>query len=91
MSDIVNDNKNQGEWKILLTMAINVFSSKNSEETCTMYSKNKKIEVMMGNENDKTIEDLFYSFLQRYQINLEEIMRRSEFVFDCVELLYYKL
>ena len=91
MTDIVNDNKNQGEWKILLTMAINFFSSKNSEETCTMYSKNKNIEVMMGNENDKTIEDLFYSFLQRYQINLEEIMRRSEFVFDCVELLYYKL
>ena len=91
MSDIVNDNKNQGEWKIHLTMAINFSSSKNSEETCTMYSKNKNIEVMMGNENDKTIEDLFYSFLQRYQINLEEIMRRSEFVFDCVDLLYYKL
>ena len=91
MSDIVNDNKNQGEWKIHLTMAINFSSSKNSEETCTMYSKNKNIEVMMGNENDETIEDLFYSFLQRYQINLEEIMRRSEFVFDCVDLLYYKL
>ena len=73
MSDIVNDNKTQGEWKIHLTMAINFFSSKNSEETRTMYSKNNNIEIMMGNENDKTIEDLFYSFLQRYQTNLEEM------------------
>ena len=73
MSDIVNDNKTQGEWKIHLTMAINFFSSKNSEETRTMYSKNNNIEIMMGNENDKTIEDLFYSFLQRYQTDLEEM------------------
>ena len=73
MSDIVNDNKTQGEWKIHLTMAINFFSSKNSEETRTMYSKNNNIEIMMGNENNKTIEDLFYSFLQRYQTNLEEM------------------
>ena len=73
MSDIVNDNKTQGEWKIHLTMAINFFSSKNSEETRTMCSKNNNIEIMMGNENDKTIEDLFYSFLQRYQTNLEEM------------------
>ena len=73
MSDIVNDNKTQGEWKIHLTMAINFFSSKNSEETRTMYSKNNNIEIMMGNENDKTIEDLFYSFFQRYQTNLEEM------------------
>ena len=73
MSDIENDNKTQGEWKIHLTMAINFFSSKNSEETRTMYSKNNNIEIMMGNENDKTIEDLFYSFLQRYQTNLEEM------------------
>ena len=73
MSDIVNDNKTQGEWKIHLTMAINFFSSKNSEETRTMYSKNNNIEIMMGNENDKTIEDLFYSFFQRYQSNLEEM------------------
>ena len=33
LSDIINDHKTQGEWKIHLTMAINVFSSKDSEET----------------------------------------------------------
>ena len=37
LNGIKNDNKIQGEWKIYLTMAINAFSSKDSEETRTMY------------------------------------------------------
>ena len=36
LSDIINDHKTQGEWKINLTMVINLFSSKDSEETCTV-------------------------------------------------------
>ena len=50
LSDIINDPKTQGELEIHLTMAINFFSSKNSEETRTMYSKSNDIEVMRGNE-----------------------------------------
>ena len=46
---------------------------------------------MVGNETDKFIDNLFDSFLQRYQKHLEESMRGSEFVFDCVDSLYYKL
>ena len=72
-------------------MAISFFSSKDSEETSTMYSKSDNIEVMMGNETDKINEDLFDSFWQRCQKYLEESMRGSEFVFDCVDSLYYKL
>ena len=66
MSDIINDHKTQCEWKIHLTMAINFFSSKDSEKTCIMYSNSDNIEVMMGNETDKIIEELFDSFLQKY-------------------------
>ena len=53
MSDIINDHKTEGEWKIHLTIAINFFSSKESEETRTMYGKSGNMEVMMGNETDK--------------------------------------
>ena len=49
------------------------------------------IEIMIDNETDEIIEKLFESHLQRYQKDLEEKMRRSEFVFDSVDLLYYKL
>ena len=46
---------------------------------------------MMGNETDEILEELFQSLLQRCQKDLEEKIRGSEFVFDCVDLLYYKL
>ena len=45
---------------------------------------------MIGNETDEIIEDFFYSFLQRYQKDLEKSMTGSEFVFDTFDLLYYK-
>ena len=78
LSDIINDHKTQGEWKIKLTVAINFFSSKDSEETRTMYSPSDNIEVIMAIEIDKIIEGFFDSFLQRYQKGLEESMRGSE-------------
>ena len=64
---MINDHKTQGEWKIKLTIAINFFSSKDSKETRTMYSPSDNIEVIIGIETDKIIEDIFDSFLQRYQ------------------------
>ena len=39
LSNIISYHKNQGEWKIQLTMAINFISSKDSNETCTMHLK----------------------------------------------------
>ena len=90
-SDIINNNKTQGEWKISLTMAINFFSSKDSEEIRTMHSKSDNIEIFIGNETDEIIEDLFNSIIQRYQKGLEESMKGSEFVFDSADSSYYKL
>ena len=39
LSDVINDHKTQGEWKVQSAMAINFFSSKDSEETRTMHTK----------------------------------------------------
>ena len=55
-----------------------------------MYSPSDNIEVTIGTETDKIIEDLFDAFLQRYQTGLEELMRGSKFVFDNVDSLYCK-
>ena len=82
LSDIINDHKTQGEWKIHLTMAINFFSSKDSEEIRTMHSKSDNLETLIGNETDEVIEDLLDSLLQKYQKGLEESMKGSESVFD---------
>ena len=56
-----------------------------------MYSPSDNIEVITSIGTDKITEDLFDSFLQRYQKSLEELMRGREFVFDNVDSLYYKL
>ena len=72
-------------------MAINFMSSKDSDETHTKHTKSHNIEIMIGNEIDEIIEELFESLLQKYQERLEESMKGSEFVFDSVDLLYYKV
>ena len=89
---MINDYKNQSEWKIQLTTAINFISSKrNSDETRIMHTKSNNIEIMIGSDTDKVIEDLFKCLLQRYQENLEGKMRGSEFIFDGVDVLHYNL
>ena len=72
-------------------MAIILISSKDSDETCAIYTKNNNVEIMMGSETDEIIEDLFESYLQKYQEGLEESMRGSEFVYDSADSLYYNL
>ena len=72
-------------------MAINFISSKDSDETRTMHTKSNNVEIMIGSETDEIIDDLFESFLQKYQEGLEESMRGSEFVYDSVDALHYNL
>ena len=72
-------------------MAINCISSKDSDETRTMHTKSNNVEIMIGNETNEIIMELFKSFLQKYQEGLEESMRGSEFVYDRVNVLYYNL
>ena len=52
-TNIINEHKTQGEWKIKLTMAISFFFfffSKDSEDIRTMNTRSDNIEMMMGNE-----------------------------------------
>ena len=70
LGDIINDYKTQGEWKIQLTVIINVISSKVSDEIRTMHTKSNNIQIMIciqGNETDESNEELFESLLQKYQ------------------------
>ena len=90
--DMINDHKNQSEYKIQLSAEISFISSRpDSNETRIMHTKSDNIEIMIGSDTNEVIEDLFKSLLQRYQENLEEKMRGSEFNFDAVNLLHYDL
>ena len=89
LSNIINDHKTEGEWKIQLTMAVNFISSKDLEENCTMHTKSHITEIMMGNETDEIVKELFKSLFQNYQKDFEESKKGSEFVFDSVDLLLH--
>ena len=62
--DIINEHKNQSQWKIQLSAEITFISSKpDSAETWLMYTKSDNIEIMIGSDTNQVIEDLFKSLL----------------------------
>ena len=92
LRELINDYKSKGEWKIQLTAQINFISLRpGSDETRVMHTRSVNEEFMNGSDTDEIIEELFQSLLQRYQENLQEKMKGSDFAFDGVNYLYYDL
>ena len=56
-----------------------------------MDSKNDNVEIMIGYETDDIIKELFKSLKERYQEWSETKMKKSEFIFESVDLLYCSL
>ena len=54
-----------------------------------MHTRSDNEEFMNGSDTDEIIKELFKSLLQRYQENLQEKMRGSDFAFDGANFLYY--
>ena len=87
---LINRYKNEGEWKIQLTEEINFISLKpGSDETRVMYTRSDNEEFMNGTDIDEVIKLLFESFLQKYEENLQEKIKGSDFEKDGVNFLYY--
>ena len=83
--ELINYYKNKGEWKIQLTAQINFISLKpDSDETRFMHTRSDNEELFL-----KIIKELFKSLLQRYQENLQQKMRGSDFALDGINFLYY--
>ena len=90
LKELMNYYKNKGEWKLQLTAEINFISLKSgSEETRVMHTKSDNKEIMNGSDTDEIIEEHFKSLLQKYEENLQEKMKGSDFEFDGVNFLYY--
>ena len=87
---LINYYKNKGEWKLQLTAEIKFISLKpGSDETRFMHTRSNNEEFMNGSDTDEIIKGLFESFLQKYEENLQNKMRGSDFEFDGVNFLYY--
>ena len=73
--------------KIILTIAINFISSKDNDEERIMHSKSDNKEIMINEKVDKIIKNVFKSLLNRYQNNLEKLMKGSDIIFDYVNCI----
>ena len=90
LRELISKYKNEGEWKVQLSSEINFISLKpGSDETCVMYTRSDNEEFMNGDDTDEVIKLLFKSFLQRFEENLQEKMRGSDFEFDGINFFYY--
>ena len=70
-------------------MANNFISSIGNDKERVIYSKSDNIEIMVNNEAEEVKRQFSDLLKNRYQNNFES-MEGSEFVFDYVNLLYYK-
>lgn len=68
---------------------LNRMSSRDNDDTQLMHSKSDNIEIMIVNKTDGIINELFESFLTRYQLGLES-MKGNDFVFDSIDGMHYK-
>ena len=94
MRKLINQYKNDGEWKIQLIAEINFISLKpGSDETRVMYTRSDNEEFMNGDDTDEVMKSFLQksmkSFLQRFEENLQEKMRGSDFEFDGINFFYY--
>ena len=61
-------------------MTIKFISSKDNDDEPVIHSKSDNTEIMIYDKVDEVIEELFESLLYRYQIGLETLMQRSDFL-----------
>ena len=84
LKDIINNFKKSETSKIHLTITNNFVSSIDNDGECVMHSKTNNIEILINDEVDEVIKELFDSLKNRYQNNLES-MKGSEFLLDYVQ------
>ena len=54
-----------------------------------MHTRSNNEEFMNGSDTDEIIKGLLESFLQKYEVNLQEKMKGLEFESEGVDFLYY--
>ena len=89
--DLINDHRiARGVWKIQINMRVNIISSKDTRETCTIYSWSNNVSIMQGRDTNDIIKKFFEPFLHHYQEKLKTI-KGSDFAFESIYLMDYKL
>ena len=89
--DLINDHRiARRVWKIQINMHVNFISSRDTGEARIYYVWSDNVSIMQGKDTYDIIREIFRSFLHNYQEELKMI-KGSDFVFESVDLLDYKL
>ena len=90
LRELINQYKNEGEWKVQLSAEINFISLKpGSDEAHVMYTRSDNEEFMSGDDTNEIIKLLIKLFLKRFEESLQNKMRGWEFEFDGINFFYY--
>ena len=65
LKDIIYNLKKSGTWKIYLTISSNFISSLDNNEEHVMHSKSDNIEIMISDDTDEVMKELFDSLKNR--------------------------
>ena len=90
MRNIINDIQNSDAWEIQLTIAINFILSKDGVEERVMHSSSGNIKFTPYSDANEVTGEPFETLHSKYQVNLETSMNGNDFIFDSVQLMYYK-
>ena len=88
--DIIINLQNSDKWEIQLAIAINFISSKDTEEERVMHSNSDNMKFTSWDDANEVVVELPKSLRSKYQEKLETSMKGSDFIFDSIQLLYYK-
>ena len=74
-----------------LMIATNFMPFKDNDQEHMVHSKSNSVIIIINDKADEIIKEIFQSHLSRYQIRLETSIKVSDFISDCVHLLYYSM
>ena len=57
-----NEENDRAEWKIQLVLQNNFISDKDFEDTCTIYSASKPVEIFVGSDTENAIDHFLTQF-----------------------------
>ena len=67
LQNLINNEKEQDEWKLQITMKIIFISFNDNDKQQIMYTKSDNVNIMRGYATNDIINELFYTFKTRYQ------------------------
>ena len=68
--DLIDFYKENGEWKIQLSMQVNFISDNNDDKGLILHTKSNNVEIMRGNDSKTIVTELYDTLKQRCQEGL---------------------